>query len=91
MIFEVRLVCIDEDVAVAISIDSTGNRHLLVPAVLSAHWVRLDGKNQVLMNTCILPVNAGRVGVSACERTHAMYLAHHPLARFDLLQLHYCG
>src|SRR5258707_9101759 len=58
LVLSMSLGGVNKYVTVAIVVRSFGHGHLLVPTVLSAHRVRLDGKNQILMHTRIFPVNA---------------------------------
>src|SRR5256885_319567 len=75
-----RAVRVHEDVAVTLAGRRPGDGHLLMPAVLAADGVRLDGERQVLMNAGILPPHALGVGILAGPRAHAVHLPHAPAA-----------
>src|SRR2546422_4161012 len=77
----VRPIGVDEHVAVAITGRRPAHAHLLMPAVLTAHGVRMHGKGQVLVDAGILPPHAGRVGIRALEGPDSMDMAHPPLPR----------
>ena len=49
---------IDENVAIAVTFCGARDRDLLVPAVLSADRIGLYRKDQVLVDTGVLPMNA---------------------------------
>src|SRR5579862_7282137 len=86
-----RSIGVDENVA--ITIFRTGPTHcdFLMPAVLSADRVGLNGEGQVLMHACILPVHAGGIGIVAFERLNAVDLPHHPLAGLNFFQIDKSG
>src|SRR5580704_1887996 len=86
-IFFVGLISVHEDVTVAIPRACFAHRDSLVPAMLSADRVGLNGEGQILMYARIFPVDARRIGIVAFEGLNAMDRAHHPLPRFDLLQI----
>src|SRR5262249_36832705 len=86
-----RDIGIDKYVAIAVAVESSGYSHFLMPAVLSANRVGLHRKDQILMNTCIFPMNPRRIRIAAGKRANAVDLAHLPLPRLDLLQIHQCG
>ena len=54
-----RLLGIDEDIPVAISRTRLFQAHLLVPAMLTADGISVDGKGEVLMDSGIFPHRAG--------------------------------
>jgi hypothetical protein len=63
-----------------------------MPAVLAADEVRLYEKCEILVHPAVFPENSLRVRVIALERLDAVNVTHHPLARFDLFQIHQgCG
>src|SRR5689334_21822321 len=86
-IFLMRLVRINKDVAVTVFCSSFRDHDFLVPAMLSADWIRLYRKYQVLVDAGIFPMNPRGIGIVARERTNSMDLAHHPLPRLYLLQV----
>jgi hypothetical protein len=58
-VFFVGFISVYEDVAIAVFGSRFAHRDFLVPAVLSADRIGLDGKRQVLVYAGIFPVNAG--------------------------------
>src|SRR5215469_14184524 len=59
-----------------------------MPAVLTAHRVRLHREYKVLMNSRVLPPNTLRIRIVTHKRTDSAYLAHFPLARRYLPQVY---
>ena len=49
---------VDENVAIAILGGSFAHRNFLMPAMLPANRIRLNGEGQVLMHAGIFPMNA---------------------------------
>ena len=56
-IFFVRPVGVYENIGIAIPSARFGHSDFLMPAMLTADWVWLDRKGQVLMHACIFPLN----------------------------------
>ena len=82
---------VDEDIAVLVVGAWFGNAHLLVPTVLAADVIGLHGKREVLVHAAVFPKNSLRVRVVALKGFDAVNVAHHPLAGFDLFQIHQRG
>ena len=86
-----RLVGVHEDVAITVPPRCRRHDYFLMPAVLAADRIGLHRKDQVLMDTRILPVNSGRISIVTCKRMNAMDLTHPPLSRLNLRQLDESG
>src|SRR5438552_9874997 len=75
----VRAIGVDEHVAVAIAGRRPAHAHLLMPAVLTAHGIRMHGKGTVLVGPGTLPPHAGGVRIRALEGPDSVDVAHPPL------------
>jgi hypothetical protein len=62
--------------------------NLLMPAVLTAHRVRLYREYKILMNSRVLPPDALGIRIATDKRTDSAYLAHFPLARPHFFQVY---
>src|SRR5262249_7417092 len=79
-----RAVRIHDHVAVTIVGTWSRHGHLLVPAVLAADRVGLDGKREVLVDARVFPPDAPGSGIIAGERRRSVNLPHAPFPRLGL-------
>src|SRR6202453_3235584 len=86
-IFFVGLIGVDENVPITILCAGFAHRNFLMPAVLSADWIGLNGEGQVLGRPCIFPMDTRRIRIVALEGLNAVDRPHHPLSRLNLLQI----
>src|SRR6185503_9785378 len=72
----VRLVGVDEDIAVLVSRSRLLERHALMPAVHAADRIRLHGEREVLVDADVAPPDARAVGIAAREGPRAVHLGN---------------
>src|SRR5262249_29172139 len=84
-------ISVDEDITVLVVGTRFDNTNLLMPAVLATDIVGLHRKSKVLMHSTVFPENSLGVRVITLKRFDSVNVPHHPLAGFDLFQIHQCS